>query len=80
MSNRLVWRTGGNPPSPPRLYRGTTVIADWPAGYEPTRTIVSLVEMTYDAMGTTLTRDEVRALVGGMSMTQHSPSEDMVQS
>lgn len=61
----LVWRTGGNPTHPTRLFRGEIVIADWPAGYEPSRAAVSLVEVAYDAKGSSaLTRDEVRAVLG----------------
>ena len=60
MADLLFWKVGGNPPRPPRLYRGALCIADWPAGYEPNRVNISLIELVYDAKGARLSRDDVR--------------------
>jgi hypothetical protein len=58
----LHYLQGGNPPHVPALYLGKARIAWWPAGPKPDQTMASRVLLAYEAKGSALSREEVRAL------------------
>jgi len=62
MKDGLRFRQGGNPPTNPGFFLDGKRIAWWPAIGLPDQAQASLVLLAYEAKGSTLTRDDVRAL------------------